>query len=354
MPEKPSYEELATENAQLKSDLLQCKHEKEVLSDQSVRYYNLYDSAPFALMEFDFSRFKETLKKEKIKDGEDFNVYLQKHPEFLEKAEQLIIITDVNEATLLILRAKDKVELVGPMSRIFSSVESARQAYRESLIAVAGGTPYLELKTIARMLDGEERHVMLKMAFSRERKNSDMVLAGLIDITEMKQMEEQLRKAHDELEMRVDARTAELRDANKRLEEFNVALKVLLQNRENDKKELEEKILLNLKNLVFPYVDKLKTGGRSADQVTYLEILESNLRDMISPFSLNLSSQYVGLTPKEIQVAALIKDGKTTKEIADLLPAGERTIDFHRKNIRKKLGLRNQRVNLTSYLQFIS
>ncbi|MBP6939886.1 MAG: helix-turn-helix transcriptional regulator, partial [Deltaproteobacteria bacterium] len=85
-----------------------------------------------------------------------------------------------------------------------------------------------------------------------------------------------------------------------------------------------------------------------------LEILESNLNDIVSPFLKKLSSQYLNLTPTEIQVANLIREGKSTKEIAEVLTISERAIEFHRNNIRDKLGLKKSKTNLRSYLMTLS
>ena len=86
----------------------------------------------------------------------------------------------------------------------------------------------------------------------------------------------------------------------------------------------------------------------------FLEILESNLNDIVSPFLKKLSSQYLNLTPTEIQVANLIREGKSTKEIAEVLTISERAIEFHRNNIRDKLGLKKEKANLRSYLLSLS
>ena len=152
-------------------------------------------------------------------------------------------------------------------------------------------------------------------------------------------------------------RTAELRAVNEELEvktinleEANVALKILLKKRDADKLEFEEKILMNTKDLIMPYIEKLSRSGLNERQNVFVRIIESNLNDIISPFSLKLSSKYLNLTPAEIQVANLVKQGKTTKEIANLLNVSYRTICFHRQNIRKKLGLQNQKANLRSHL----
>jgi len=134
------------------------------------------------------------------------------------------------------------------------------------------------------------------------------------------------------------------------LEETNTALKVLLKRRDEDKTEYEEKVLLNVKELVVPYLEKLNKSGLDETQKAYAGILESNLNDIISPFSQRLSSKFLNFTPTEIQVANLLKQGKTNKEIGEVLNSSPRTVAFHRENIRKKLGLKNKKTNLKSYL----
>ena len=85
-------------------------------------------------------------------------------------------------------------------------------------------------------------------------------------------------------------------------------------------------------------------------QKSCVDILESNLTDIVSPFSRRLSSKYVGLTPTEIRVANLIKDDKTTKEIAEFMSLSEKTVETHRDHIRRKIGIKHKKVNLRTYL----
>ena len=87
---------------------------------------------------------------------------------------------------------------------------------------------------------------------------------------------------------------------------------------------------------------------------TLIEIIETHLNDVISPLLQNFSNAKILLTPQEMQVAALVKDGKASKEIADILNVSQTTINFHRKNLRGKFGLTNQRSNLRAYLLSIS
>jgi PAS domain S-box-containing protein len=176
------------------------------------------------------------------------------------------------------------------------------------------------------------------------------------DITERRKMEEILKKTNDELEKRVKARTKELRKTNEALhektldlQEVNTALKVLLERREKDKEDIGQKVILNVKELMVPYILKLKKGPLTERQQSYLELIESGLQQIISPFSQRLSSRYLSITPGEMRVANLLKEGKTSKEIAEILNSTERAVVAHRSNLRKKLGLK-KKSNLRTYL----
>ncbi|MGD9098277.1 MAG: LuxR C-terminal-related transcriptional regulator [Desulfobacterales bacterium] len=159
------------------------------------------------------------------------------------------------------------------------------------------------------------------------------------DITALKLTEEALRKSRQEIVEREQS-----------LEEANIALKVLLKQREQDKAELERKVLANVKGLVFPYLEKLRTARLKLRERTLVEIVETHLKDIISPFLQQMANADLVLTPQEMQVAALIRDGKSSKEIASILIVSEATVNFHRKNLREKFGLKNKRVNLRAYL----
>jgi DNA-binding CsgD family transcriptional regulator len=100
---------------------------------------------------------------------------------------------------------------------------------------------------------------------------------------------------------------------------------------------------------------KLKNRRRLGNkEKAYIDIIESNINEIISPFVRSISAKFFKLTPTEMQVINLIRRGKTTKEIADTMNLATSTIDFHRNNIRKKIGINNKPINLSTYLSSLS
>ena len=157
-------------------------------------------------------------------------------------------------------------------------------------------------------------------------------IESLRDITEIKRTEEELK-----------AKT-------RTLEEANTALKVLLDHRDEDRREMEKRFMVNVKKLIVPYVERLKVTRLHEDQVDYLDILERHLDEVTSPFLTTMSARHSNFTPREVEIANLIKDGETTKDIARLLNISASTVNIYRNRIRHKLGLNNTKINLQTYL----
>jgi PAS domain S-box-containing protein len=168
-------------------------------------------------------------------------------------------------------------------------------------------------------------------------------IASFTDITEWTAAEKALKR-----------REKELQSKSRNLEELNTTLRVLLRQREDDREELEDKVLSNIKQFVMPYLDRIRKCRMETKATAYIDILESNLKDIVSPFSRKLSSKYLHLTTKEIQVANFVKEGKTSKEIADVLNLSKSAVDIHRYRLRNKLGLNNKKANLRSHLSALS
>jgi PAS domain S-box-containing protein len=216
-----------------------------------------------------------------------------------------------------------------------------------------------------------------------EGKHRPSHFAGTVmDVTELKRIEQALQEAHDKLEIRVAERTAELERTNRKLRseienrmksdislrekkeeleaqsvslmEANVALRVLLNRRDKDRLELEENLLININELIRPQLSRLMSMKLGLKEIGLLRVIESNLDDIVSPLVHKLTFELARLSPAETRVANLIRQGKTTKEIAHLMGLATSTIDFHRHNIRSKLGLKHKRINLSTYLSSVT
>lgn len=190
------------------------------------------------------------------------------------------------------------------------------------------------------------------------------VLGIACDISERRRLREELNKAHENLEKQIEKRNRELQQKTKEqketlqklyykteeLQKSNVALKVLLKQSSTSKLELEEKVGLNIKDLIIPYLDELNIQLTDKKAAVYVEVLRKNIDKITSSFTQKLSSKLIGLTSRELQVADLVKQGKTNKEIAELLHLSPGTVELYRSNIRKKLNITNKKINLRSYL----
>jgi len=195
--------------------------------------------------------------------------------------------------------------------------------------------------------DGRAIDVSLNVSATHDKKGNILYSRSIWrDITKQKQAEKLAEKRTRDIKRT----NKELQEKTLHLKEANTALKVLLKRREEDQTEVEEKILANVSELIIPAIDTLKGTKIDDRQATWIEILETNLRDIVSPFSQGLSSKHWRLTPMEFQVANFIRRGKTTKEIAGLLHVATSTINTYRDNIRKKLGIKNRKINLKTYL----
>ena len=195
----------------------------------------------------------------------------------------------------------------------------------------------------ARRKGGKKIYLEVNPRLIKREGQTVGILAIIRDISTRKREEELLRKHTEQLDNLLKERTLNL-------EELNAALKVILKQVEEVKAEIQDKITFNITEFVLPYLEKIKKTNLDEIQRTYLNSLEKNLNDITAPVLRGVSTKYLKLTPTEIQVANLIKQGKDTKEIAAALFMSARTIETHRYNIRIKLGLKGKKLNLRTYL----
>ncbi len=258
-------------------------------------------------------------------------------------------IIDMNDAALELF-GYDSIEELRQLQvpDLYVNPQEREELYNE--VVECGYTK--EYPADLRRKDGSIRHTLVTAVGQYDENGGLTGLQGTIrDITEQKRNEEELKKYRNKLEVLVAERTRELEDKTKNLEEINVTLNVLLQKRDEDKKILEENLVANIGSLVLPYLEQLKKNNLDMQQQFCLNTIEKNLDEIVSPLLKNI--QQFNLTPREIQIAYLIKDGKTTKEIATVLGIVEGSIATHRKNIRKKLGM-DRTSNLQSQLRFLT
>ena len=209
------------------------------------------------------------------------------------------------------------------------------------------------------------------VAFRDKNGRPEAVIVISKDITEQKQTQEALQKAHDELEYRVKERTLELNNAlktvkrsetelsqrklaleklNKELMETNQALSILARNIDRDKELLEKKIYEITSTNIIPIINELQDDKGCQKRLSDLELLKTYLNGLI-PRPTDQHEIVASLSSQEMRVAAMIKRGLTSPKISGTLNVSLHTVKTHRKNIRKKLKLQNSNINLCSYLR---
>jgi PAS domain S-box-containing protein len=134
------------------------------------------------------------------------------------------------------------------------------------------------------------------------------------------------------------------------IEQKNSALKEILEQIEIEKNKIKEGVSMNVEEILIPALKKMRRKGTKLDK-QYIDILEKNLKDLTSTFGLQVSDKHLKLSPREVEIANLIKNGTSSKEIVNMLNISAKTVETHRNRIRKKLGITKKDVNLTTYLQ---
>ncbi len=134
------------------------------------------------------------------------------------------------------------------------------------------------------------------------------------------------------------------------LQEANIALRAVLSRLEEEKRGIKASVAANIQKVIMPIVFELEleVAGR---QRSYVTLLRRSLQELTSPFLTQIARDHVQLTPVEIAISTMIRNGLSTKEIAQLRCISPATVRRHRENVRRKLGLKNRKANLATYLQ---
>lgn len=192
------------------------------------------------------------------------------------------------------------------------------------------------------------RDISRRVNMERElRRHRDHLAEAVGEAT--RGLQEEIAR-REQIEAQLRGKEESLKAQTRHLEETNIALKVLLNQSAEDKRALTCGFRANLDTVVLPYLEELATLGLGREQEALVRVIRDNLEALISPFVARLMRDHPELTPREVQVADLVRAGKANKEIASLLGVSARAVEFHRENLRRKLGIAGQRANLRARL----
>ena len=249
--------------------------------------------------------------------------------------------------------------------------EESAKIYRRHQKRLEGKPVPARYETILEKKDGKTVPIEITDSLTHWQ-GENAVLRIIRDITLRKQAESALGNIHNELEAQVKQRTSELmiaadkldekqrellrhkidlEKANKELVQTNTALSVLARNIDKKRDEIEKKMAQAVSSQILPLVEELKNDSIPEKSLAKLEVLSAYLSDLTSGASKS-HDIIVSLSPMELRVAVMIKNGFKSEDIARLLHISIDTVKTHRRSIRRKLKLRNSDINLTSYLKF--
>ncbi len=249
------------------------------------------------------------------------------------------IIQAMNKAELDML-GYAKEEVVGKKQWSDLIVSQQRRQFERHWKDVSRKGRVTDLRYTLKTKNGASVEVILNASARFDRNGVLLNTRGtVIDISYLNRSYETLASS-----------TVALKEQKLTLEQHNQALNALLANIEIEKQNLRNSVRLNLEKLILPLLKKLRRKGSELDQ-RYVDILEKNFLGLTSSFGGKLTNPSWGLTPREIEICDMVKNGLSTKAIADLLSVSVRTVEHHRDHIRKKLGLDKNGVNLTGYLK---
>ncbi len=290
------------------------------------------------------------LQHDHLRIKEELTASLEKYRTILEGIEEAYLELDIAGNLTFFNRAAQEMlgyspeELLGMNYRRYVSPEDVKRIYQifNAIYRTGKSAEVFDYQIIKK--DGSRMFREMSASLIEDQAGNPLGFRCLArDVTKRKLAEESLREKDRELEIKSSS-----------LAESNAALRVLLKQREEDKRELERNILSNIREIIMPYIEELKKSGLTTEQIIRINTIESNLKNIISPFLRNLTLNCFNLTPKEFQVANLVKEGRTTKDIAEFLNVSAGAIDFHRNSIRKKLGINCKKSNLRSFLMSLS
>ncbi len=287
-----------------------------------------------------------------ITERKNAEAEVQRQKDFLENVLESITqpfyIIDVNDYTIIMANSAAHFGQLTKKSKCYKLTHNVEKPCDTTLHPC----PIEEIKRTKKPVIVEHEHLTERGGLSQVEihgfpvfdndGNIIQIIEYAIDITKRKQDEEKLKNNQEELEIN-----------SRNLEENVITLKVLLKHHEKVKEDSEKIILENINTHIFPYLEKIKVYSQNENQLNWLNIIEKNLNEIAKPFLSRFPENTEILSPSEIRVAKLVKEGKTAHEIADILLISHNTVREHKSHIRKKLGIKKKKINLRIFLQKI-
>ena len=264
-----------------------------------------------------------------------------------DQLRKLSCAVEQSPTTVIITDIKGNIEYVNPKFTRLTGYTLKEAIGQTPSILKSGKTPPEEYERLWESItSGREWHgefcnkkkngeLYWESASISPVRNAEGVITHFVgikeDITERKNMEKMLQ------------------EQKKVLEQKNIALREVFEQVERGKEEIKNNVIANVENLLLPVIQKLVTERKSCN---YVQLLRKNLQELTSSFGAKLIDKKAKLTYREIEICNMVKNGLTSKEIADFLNTSLRTAEKHRANIRRKLCIINKKdINLGAYLQ---
>lgn len=319
-----------------------------VIRDQANRpkymFGSFVDNTKRKKIEEDLKRTRDELERkvkertiELTKAMERLRSILDSSPDSITVTDADAVIMDCNQATLDNLGYANKEELIGINALETIAEKDHERAMKNLKIAAEKGAVYnIEYEIVRK--DGSTFPATMSAGVIKDT-SGDMkgFVAIAKDITERKLADAALKESE-----------AKLIEQKLALEQKNIALREIIAQIEIEKRKIKDNIEMNASTVLFPILEKLR-GNKSTQK--YVELLQYHTKELTSSFGGKLRDATANLTSREVEICNMIKGGLSNKDISRMLNISPQTVEGHRKNIRKKLGLTNKRTNLISFLR---
>ena len=233
----------------------------------------------------------------------------------------LLKLTGYSDAEISRMNAKELLRDAGELSQLLDGVASdAQDCHADGKLVRKDGT-----------------YTLVRLTGSRVAlKGSEAILLTAVDIMPRSEVQARLETVEHTLE-----------DKERALKHKSIAIEELVEQIQTGRNMLKEDIAVYIRDFVLPIVEKLRLTNAPGEMI---DVLERTLREITSRFSIRLSQSAASLSPRESEITQLIHCGLTSKQIAQLLTISYETVEKHRRNIRRKVGITGKKINLTSFL----